>query len=199
MYLCLETIKVANKCFYNLEAHERRMNITRRLLYGARDTIVLEQVLNQEKNIPDVLSKCRILYDRTIHTIEFIPYKLPHISTLRCIEANELEYTYKYADRKLFDALKNQCAENEILIIKNGYVTDTSFSNIALYDGHQWITPSTPLLRGTKREQLLREKKIFEKLVPYEDLFKYKLVALINAMIDLEDQCWIPIEKVREL
>ena len=49
------------------------------------------------------------------------------------------------------------------LIVKDGYLTDTSIANIALYDGYTWFTPAHPLLRGTKRAELLNKQLIVEK------------------------------------
>ena len=45
---------------------------------------------------------------------------------------------------------------DEILIIKDGHITDTSISNIVfrLPDGW-WLTPFTPLLKGIMRTYLL--------------------------------------------
>ncbi len=82
-------------------------------------------------------------------------------------------------------AQKENC--DDILIVKNGIITDTSFSNIAFFDGKQWKTPKSPLLKGTCRERLLCEQKIFEKDINLNDLSNYKCYKLINAMRDLSD------------
>jgi 4-amino-4-deoxychorismate lyase len=69
------------------------------------------------------------------------------------------------------------------LIVKNGFITDTSSANILFYDGRDWVTPSTPLLMGTCREKLLRGGKIREENIKRDDIYKFKHFRLINAMI----------------
>ena len=71
--------------------------------------------------------------------------------------------------------------------MKNGYITDTSFSNIIFFDGANWITPSTPLLEGTKIKELLEKKIISEQEIKLKDLIKFSKAKLINAMIDIDD------------
>ena len=72
-----------------------------------------------------------------------------------------MNYDLKYFDRKIFDDLKKNIKADDILIIKNGFITDTSIANILFFDGKKWITPKKPLLKGTVRERLLRMKLIF--------------------------------------
>ena len=87
-------------------------------------------------------------------------------------------------DRKEIDKLfEKRGKADDILIVKNGFITDTSIANIAFFDGKKWFTPKTCLLRGTTRERLLKEKKIFEKDIRVEDIKRYKKIALLNAMI----------------
>ena len=73
-----------------------------------------------------------------------------------------------------------------MLIVRDGLLTDTSIANVALYDGHEWLTPTHPLLRGTKRAELLARKAIREADIPADSIFSYSKIALFNAMIDFE-------------
>jgi 4-amino-4-deoxychorismate lyase len=129
--------------------------------------------------------KCRIIYSREIETIEFIPYTKKKIEIIKLVECDAIEYNHKYFNRKIFDDLLAESGADEILIIKEGKITDTSYSNIAFYDGNKWLTPSTPLLKGTKREKLLREGKIFKAEIVKNDLQYFQSASLINAMMDL--------------
>jgi len=72
------------------------------------------------------------------------------------------------------------------LIVKNSLITDTSIANIAFFDSIRWVTPALPLLKGTTREKLLREGKIFEENIHVDDLERFSKVALMNAMIDFD-------------
>ena len=71
--------------------------------------------------------------------------------------------------------------------MKNGLITDTSYANIVFWDGQNWLTPSTPLLAGTKRARLLHESKIKEAEIRVDDLIKYEKARIINALNDLDD------------
>ena len=82
-------------------------------------------------------------------------------------------------------SLKKKEAD-DILIIKNELVTDTSIANIAFFDGKKWLTPKTPLLKGVTRTRLLDNSEIFEADIHFRELKKYKKVALLNAMIDFD-------------
>ncbi|WP_309546477.1 aminotransferase class IV [Hoylesella marshii] len=79
--------------------------------------------------------------------------------------------------------MKGVC--DDVLIVRNGLLTDTSYTNIALYDGYQWFTPATPLLEGTMRASLLDSGMLIEKDILLSDLPHYQYIALFNAMIDM--------------
>lgn len=197
MCLCLETIKVFHRTFYNLFLHEERMRKTQRDLFQIMDDgLQLRDELVLPEHIGEGLYKCRILYDKAIRHIEFVPYVRPGIRTVRLVQCDECEYSYKYAERTLFTVLKENVEEDEILIVKNGLITDCSFANVVFDDGKRLVTPARPLLCGTKRELLLREKKIQQEDISPDSLSRFQRMFLINAMIDLEDNCSIPISQI---
>ena len=101
------------------------------------------------------------------------------------VECDDVDYHLKYADRSIFDALlQKRGSADEILIVKNGLITDTSYTNVVLFDGNQYVTPKSPLLKGTQRAYLLKTGKIIEKEIAVEQLSIYQSVFLINAMMD---------------
>jgi 4-amino-4-deoxychorismate lyase len=85
---------------------------------------------------------------------------------------------------------------DDILIVKNGYITDASFASVVFHDGAKWITPSTPLLAGTTTARLLECHAIIAGEIRKGDLRHFKKAALINAMIDLEDASLLGIENI---
>ena len=88
----------------------------------------------------------------------------------------------------MLNQLLNPEQENEeIIIVKDGLVTDSSYSNLVFRQGNVWYTPSTYLLNGVKRQRLLQQEFIFEREIRPEDLDKYSKVSLINAMLDPGD------------
>jgi 4-amino-4-deoxychorismate lyase len=196
MCLLFETIKVQNKTLYNLEYHNERLNKSRRDLFGCTDFLDLKIIITIPENFDNNIYKCRVIYSSEVEKIEFLSYTPRKIRTLKLVECNAIEYSYKYLDRKIFDQLLQNTDADDVLIIKNGIITDTSFSNIVFFDDTKWITPARPLLRGTKREKLLKEKQIIEDNITKDNLKYFKKAALINAMIDLEESPTININDI---
>ncbi len=189
MSLLLETIKLHNGKLFNLSFHNERMNRARIELFGETSIIDLEKILQVPIEKKAGLFKCRVTYNREISKIEWLEYVPQKIARVKTVECDEIDYSYKYADRKIFGLLKKKidCRDNEeILIIKNGVVTDTSFSNVVFFDGKNWFTPSVPLLKGTQREKLLRDKLIVEGEIKAEQLKKFVSFKLINAMLEFD-------------
>ena len=195
----IESIKVIDRKFENISFHNQRCNEARAALWNCKNKIDISLEVALPNDLSDGLYKCRILYSSQIDKIEFIPYQLPNIHSLQVIYDDEIEYPYKYEDRRRINelfAMRKQC--DDILIIKNGYLSDTSFCNIVLYDKENYFTPDTPLLNGTKLRQLISQKKIFEKKITLNDLKSFQKIFLVNAMIDLEDNICIDIENVNK-
>ena len=98
-----------------------------------------------------------------------------------------IEYAKKSTDRERIDTLfelREEC--DDILIVKNGHITDTSIANIALYKEGLWYTPTSPLLRGTTRQRLLESGFLHTTDIKVQDLHKYSKIALLNAMVDFD-------------
>jgi len=193
----LETIGIKDRKPLNIEYHNNRFNKTRKELFNCTDFIDIRNLIYVPESFKKVYCKCRVIYGKTIEKIEYHPYSIKPIQSLRMVQVKDINYNYKFTDRSCFDELLKQ-KENcdEILIIKDGLITDTSFSNIVLFDGRDWITPSSPLLKGTKREKLLQERLIKEKEVTTGDLKFFKELRLINAMIDIENSPSIEIKNI---
>ncbi len=196
MCLLFETIKVKDGNFCNLHYHSERMNNAREKLFGSVNHINLEVVLTIPENCKTGIFKCRVEYDKHIHKIEFIPYNIRKIKTLQLVFDDKISYPFKYSDRLCFEGLKNQANADDILIVKKEFITDTSFSNIIFFDGDNWITPSTPLLEGTKRKELLEKNIISEQEIKFSDLKNFKKAILINAMLDFDEIAEIEIKNI---
>ena len=178
--LLLETIKIEEGKIYNLSYHQARCDRSRQTLFHTTDTLDLSTIIKPPHS---GLYRCRILYHETLHSIEYIPYTPKKIERLKIIPSN-ITYNFKYADR---DALNNLLASNqdvdEVIIEKDGVLTDTTISNIAFFDGETWFTPDQPLLEGTMRAKLIDEGVLQPIEINKETLSNYSQVALINAMI----------------
>ncbi|MBN2158433.1 MAG: aminotransferase class IV [Spirochaetes bacterium] len=183
-----ETIRVRNGIPDNIPFHAVRMNNSRKELLGCEDHIDLQAALIVPERCSAGRYKCRVVYSTEIHDVTFEPYAGRVIESLQVIKCDWIEYRHKYCDRDMIDqlyGLRGHC--DDILIIKNNRVTDTSIGNIVFYDGSRWITSDTPLLKGTKREQLLSAGKITEAKIGATDIIGFKKSCIINAMLDIDE------------
>jgi len=194
MSLLVETIRCENGILLNISFHNERFSRSMQGLFGLRKEIDLKTIIIVPEFAGKGIYKCRVEYDREIRAIEFRPYFKKSITSLKLVEDNDIEYFYKFTDRKRIESLfagRGEC--DDILIIKKGMVTDSSFSNIIFRDSDgRWVTPATCLLPGTRRAGLLKKGLISETDISYSDLNKYSEAKLINAMLGMEDTEGIP-------
>ena len=87
---------------------------------------------------------------------------------------------------------------DDVLMVREGRLTDTSIANVALFDGRQWHTPVRPLLGGVKRRFLLESGTIVERDIRVEDLRRYSRIRLFNALIDWGEM-ELPVSAVRPM
>jgi 4-amino-4-deoxychorismate lyase len=186
MSLLLESIKLLNGEFYNLSYHEFRMNRSLKALFG-EGNITLEKLLLQHEYPKDGWYKCRICYDDKSRDVEFLPYTPKSISSLKIVNDDRIQYEHKFEDRAALNkllTLRDTC--DDILIIQKGFVTDTSFSNIAFRKGSVWVTPWTTLLKGTQRQKLIDEQKVLVEDIHVEDIKKFDACRVINALVEFD-------------
>lgn len=179
----IETIRIERGKIHNLQYHNKRLNDTRKTFWKGCSLIDLSEYIRIEYSEMPV--KCRVIYGEKVEDITYAPYVIRPVNSLQLIYSDTIEYVYKSIDREGINTLFSQRGtQDDILIIKNGLITDTSIANIALYDGKTWCTPKNPLLKGTKRAELLSRNVITEKEIKQEALFGYSQIAFFNAMID---------------
>src|SRR5699024_12837700 len=110
---------------------------------------------------------------------------------------NEISDSDKYESR---DALKQLVDKrsgcDDILIVKEGKVTDSYFCNVVFEKKGKFYTPYSCLLSGTKRQKLITNERVKEIEVKAEDIQHFDCVHLINAMIDLEDDISVDKENI---
>ena len=168
---------------YHLAYHQARLQRSLKSI-GESTFHTLASLISPPKN---GLYRCRVVYDAKSIDIEYLPYTKRVIQHLKIVNSHTIEYPFKYEMRSSIEKLFTQRgASDDILIVKNGYVTDTSIANVAFFDGETWLTPKSPLLCGVTRERLLNEAKIVEEDIRVEDIKKFKKIALMNAMIDFD-------------
>jgi 4-amino-4-deoxychorismate lyase len=176
----LETIKIDEGKVFNLSYHQKRCDSSRKSIFKSKDSLRLSSIIKAPHT---GLYRCRILYADTFHSIEYIPYQEKEIDSLKIVSSN-ISYDFKYANREALDILLLSLpTTDEVIIEKDGYLTDTTIANIAFYDGSKWLTPAYPLLKGTMRQKLLDDNLLITKNITYKDLKHFSQVALINAMV----------------
>jgi 4-amino-4-deoxychorismate lyase len=185
----IETIKIQNGLPCKLPLHEARLQRTRQHFFpDAPPTLPLADWLQVPAHCKTGIYKCRVIYARELLQVEFSPYTPRPIRSLKLVVDDAIDYAWKYEDRSALNHLFWQKADcDDILIVKNGRLCDSSYSNLAFYDGEAWYTPETPLLHGIQREQLLQEGRLQAVTIRVEDLKSFSQIALINAMLELGD------------
>ena len=193
----LETIRIEGGKPMYLSYHERRMNRSFKEIWGGGMRINLQEVIVVPEAYLRGTVSCNISYGPEIQAVTFKEYKKKTIRTLRLVRSHTIDYHLKYLDRgglgELLD-LADGC--DEIIIVKDGLITDTSMSNLIFYDGHHWITPANPLLKGTCRERLIEQGFLFEREIQPSDLEVFTGCKLINAMRDPEEEALIPVSAI---
>jgi 4-amino-4-deoxychorismate lyase len=179
----IETIQIKDGILRNMEYHNDRMNRSRKELFGSPTPLDLRQAIRIPAGMHSGLNRCRVLYRQEIEEITIEPHRPVMISSLRLVSNNDIDYTYKFEDRTILEKLYAQRGKyDDILVVKDGYITDTYYCNILLYDGHRWKTPAAPLLMGTMRQKLLDEGLIEAEGIKKSDIRHFKKACLVNAL-----------------
>ncbi len=192
----IESLKVLNRQLYNIEAHNVRLAFSRRAIFGLENKMDLRDYILLPDSLDIGLYKCRVVYAQEVQKVEFLPYKSKSVRTLRIVNDNTVQYQHKFLNRTGIDGLLSGTDADDILIVQQGFVTDTSHANIVFFDGKNWLTPARPLLFGTKRQILLDRGVIQETDILYKELNRFTKAALINAMLDLGDIPFISIKNI---
>lgn len=197
MCLLVESLKLKDGIVQNLEYHQGRMDRSMAELFPAAETIRLAEAILIPENDKSGVFKIRVLYGQHIEKIEIEPYVFRIIQSLKVVHHQSIDYHLKYTDRQILQELFAQRGNcDDIVIVKNGLVTDSFAANLLFYDGEKWFTPTAPLLKGTKRQLLLDKGIISEREIREEDIRSYQKVGLINAMIDMDEMPVVPVEQL---
>lgn len=183
-----ETIRAQDGKYLNLELHQARVDNAYSSYYQEEPKIELKNLLKEPPNSD--LYRVKVIYNSDgLVDISHHKYRKKEITKLLLVEVN-IEYKFKYLTRDTFNNLKNKFSNyDEIIIVKNGYISDTTIANIALYhkDKKEWHTPKKPLLKGTTLTKLLSRGKLREEDIEYKDLKNYNKIATINAMVGFNE------------
>lgn len=195
----VETICIDGGKLRNSDLHERRMVATALYHYSTTPKLPADIIASIPENLKHERVKCRVLYSDEVLSVEYHRYEPKPITSLKLVYDDTITYRYKSTNRSnLLEILKQRGGADDIIIVKNGKITDSSYSNL-VFEAHngELFTPQTYLLNGTKRQALLSENIISEREITPDDLHLYKRLFFINAMLDLEDNISVQISEIR--
>ena len=189
-----EVICIADGQPMHLSYHLKRMENTIRDIYG-------KPLPKLQLEIPHEAQqgrfKCRIEYDDTIRSVEYSPYQPKVRKSVAIVFADNICYKYKSTDRRQLSRLVQQAKSDDVIIVRNGMITDASYCNLVFedFDGNLF-TPSDALLHGTCRQRLLDDGIVKERPIRVDELRCYKTVFFINAMMGIHDAQRMAVEQI---
>ena len=191
--MLLETIRVEHGRAWRLERHhERMLRSACELGFSAPSWGELRGAVDrmlEERILPDPgRYKLRLVYREEIFEAEAQRYSLPRPLSALVVEAGELSYRHKLADRAALNELQATVGPRSVVIFaRDGLLTDCLYANLVADDGRQWLTPRRPLLHGVMRAELLESGRVQPADIPAAELHRFERISLINAMIDPGD------------
>lgn len=195
----IESIKIEDQEVFLLDLHQKRVNDTF-AHFGMQGSIDLGKIVKDLEIDENGFFKLRIVYDlnKNFRT-QMIPYAIAEISNFQLVENNTYDYAFKFEDRKEFERMKTKAKTEEIIIVKNNYITDTSYTNLLFLKDEIWYTPTTYLLNGVMRQHLLATNKVKETEITLQNIKSFTHFQLINSMNDFDDMFIYPIDKITNL
>ena len=185
MSSCIESIKLQNGVFQRLKLHQKRVNKAFEICFPGKNLFNLTELLCSGTFPQEWIYKCRIVFDENQQEIEILPYIRREIKSLKLVDTQLDTSEFKPENRTEINAAFSKRANcDDVLLERNGFLTDTSYCNVAFYDGENWFTPTLPLIYGVNRAELIQTGKIIEKEIPVSELRNYKQIALFNALIE---------------
>ena len=193
----VESLKLNEGIIQNLNYHQERLNSSMNELFPQAEKPDLIHVISIPENCTSGVFKVRVIYGPTVEKVEIQPYFFRTIRSLKVVHSENIDYHLKYTERNMLQELYVQRGVcDDIIIIQNGFASDSFAANLLFFDGAGWFTPSTPLLKGTKRQFLIDQGLVSEKKIREDDIRKFQKVGLINAMIDFTEMPVIPVKQI---
>lgn len=182
-YPFFETIRMENGIVCAPERHRERMQQTCNETWGDfRHDAILKNLQVPEAYRTGIV-KLNVFYNQTLFETKFSPYVPQEIKSIRLVDApDELNYHLKYTDRSLMNKLVQLSGADEIIMVRNGMITDTSKANIVFEKEGAFFTPNTFLLNGTMRQHLLNTQQVKEAQISLENMAQYEAMYFVNAM-----------------
>jgi 4-amino-4-deoxychorismate lyase len=127
--------------------------------------------------------RVKIEYNTDIQNVTCKPYQNQRTFQKIVLRQADFSYDFKYCNRDCFEIKDDIDDIDDILFVKNNFLTDTTIANIALMVDSQWRIPKNPLLKGTTRQRLLDTGLLKEENLSIDKLKMAKKFAIMNALI----------------
>ncbi|OYU65610.1 MAG: chorismate-binding protein [Cytophagaceae bacterium BCCC1] len=187
MYQFFESIKLQDGKMHLLDLHSERLNRTRNAFFENIKDINLEKELMIPCEKKNGLYKVKVVYAKYLESVTIDSYIIKVHHKIKLLEKPNIKYDFKFLDRKILDEDFYQNADfDDVIFLKNGILTDATYSNLVFFDGNTWFTPENYLLNGVRRKALLDSGIITEKKILKDDIQCFQKIAFINAMRDFE-------------
>jgi 4-amino-4-deoxychorismate lyase len=199
MFPLFESIRIEKGKAQLVALHQERMEKSLQLLGKKLEFSLINCVEKQSFDINKIY-KLRLSYNEKDYSIDISEYKQRKIEQLQILEDNDIDHSLKYSNRTAINKLMmKRGSADDIIIVKNNEITDTSFSNLIFFDGKTWHTPKNPLLKGVMRKHLLENGIIHEEIIHSEETSAFESFMLINAMLPFDLERKLPISAIIEM
>lgn len=199
MFQFIESIKVEDQRVFLANLHQKRMEETFSHFQKPCE-LDIQKIYNDLDHDDDGLYKFRIEYNlNNQFKTQMLPYFISEIDDFELVINNDINYEFKSSDRSEFLKMKTKSQADEVIIVQENQITDTSYSNLIFLKDKTWFTPKRYLLNGVMRQHLLKTKKIKESEITLDNIKEFSHFQLINALNDFDDMFIYPIEKIINL
>ncbi|MDE8033843.1 aminotransferase class IV family protein [Actinobacillus equuli subsp. equuli] len=190
-----ETIAIIDGEPQNLAYHQQRFESAIKLYFNAQPQWQLAEVICVPDEFQQGSVRCRIDYNASEFEQQFFLYTPRKINSFQCVYTEDLDYRFKYSDRKRLDSLKTLQAD-EVIIINNGKVSDCTIGNLLFLKQGQWFSSQDYLLKGTQLSKLLEASMVQLVQITSQDLPQYEQVMMVNALNPFDLQRALPISAI---
>ena len=182
-----ESIRVDNGQIPLLNFHQERVDLSYSTVFKKVNTYNLQECIEPFLK-KEGTQKCRFIYDDKKYRIEIIDYHLIEPKRIGWLKIDpNFTYPFKYYDRSFFTRIKDSYSGfNEILLVKNDMITDSTYCNLIVYAKDNWIIPQTCLLNGVERTRIISEYNFAIEPITIDEFLSAKEYKLINAMRPFE-------------
>ncbi len=182
MFSFLETICIADGKAQHLDFHQLRVNETFDAFFSEWEPFDLADEIAKIELPSQGIHRLRITYTEDPQTIEVLPYEAKNVQKFKLVDAGEIDYGFKWAERGFFQSILEQHPEaDEVIFHKDGIIQDCTIANLAFLKDGIWYTPEAPMHWGTTRARLLVEDQVEETDILVSELDQYERICLINV------------------